>query len=81
VADDVGESNFGEVRFSHDDRLKQKKMRSPAIGQLWISGLWFVCEACVRKSGGEPPHSKVGRVLGRLNNGKIVARKRVRISG
>jgi hypothetical protein len=35
---DVGKFIFGEVGFSRDNRLKQNKMRSPAIGQLWVSG-------------------------------------------
>jgi len=40
----VGKFIFGEVGFSRDNRLKQNRcarlqlMRSPAIGQLWVSG-------------------------------------------
>jgi hypothetical protein len=35
----VGEANFGKVGFSQDNRLTQNEMRSPTIGELWISGL------------------------------------------
>jgi hypothetical protein len=35
----MGASNFGEVGSQQDKYLKQNGMRSPAIGQLRMSGL------------------------------------------
>jgi hypothetical protein len=45
----VGKLNFGEVGFFGDNRLKQKKMLLPVIGQLRISGLGFLVQADVTK--------------------------------
>jgi hypothetical protein len=42
VVDGVEELNFSEVEFSRDNRLKQDKMPSVAIGHLRISELQFV---------------------------------------
>jgi hypothetical protein len=38
LVDDVRKRNFGEAGFSCDNRLKQYKVRWPAIDQLQISG-------------------------------------------
>jgi hypothetical protein len=38
MVEDVEKSDFGEVASAHENRLKQKKMHSPVIGQLRISG-------------------------------------------
>jgi hypothetical protein len=39
AVDDGEKRNFGEVASAHENRRKQKKMHSPAIGQLQDSGL------------------------------------------
>jgi hypothetical protein len=53
VVDGAEESNFAEVEFSRDNRLKQDKMPSLAIGHLRISELQFVGKACRENNHGQ----------------------------